>query len=173
MRLILWLLAASALALTPPSLSKPGSNYKDFLIINKNINGTLPRSFAVEPPDYFAKVPDSEKLHYYTNPEFIAPCGGNATAEALNAYMFQSETWLTQLGLNIYDGAVRCIALSLLGETSECLNYTNFTLVNHHTAQFPDIRGDAPCKGVMEYGQCTDPEQSGVCGFSLSGTFAK
>lgn len=151
----------------------PGSNYKKFLINNVVINGTIPRSFAVQPPDYFTTLPANQHPQYYTEPEYIAVCGGNASADEMNAYMFQSEVWLTTLGLNIYDGAVRCIALSLLGETGACFNYTNATLVHHRTAQFNDIRGDAPCKGVMEYGQCSDPTQSGVCGFCYGDSASK
>lgn len=156
---VLAALAAVACAQTP------GSNYKKFLMLNKEPNGTLPLSFTISPYNYFETVPANQKLNHYNTSHYIAPCGGNASAEEMNAYMFQSETWLTTLGLNIYDGAVRCVALSILGETEECLNYTNFTLVGHRTQQFGNIRGDAPCKGVMEYGQCSDPTQAGVCGF--------
>jgi hypothetical protein len=141
-----------------------GSNYKGFLMLNKVINGSIPRSFAVEPPNYFELVPNSSKLNHYNTSHYIAPCGMNASADQMNAYMFQTETWLSTLGLNIYDGAVRCIALSLLGEVQECLNYTINTLVDHKTVQFPNIRANAPCQGVVEYGQCTDPNQDGACG---------
>lgn len=143
----------------------PGSNFKDYLMKNMVVNGTIPSSFTVQPITYFETIPDSEKLHEYTEPEFVALCGGNVSAGALNNYTFQTEKWLTILGLNIYDGAVRCVALSLLGEGEACKNYTMETLVGHKTAQFTDIRGDKPCAGIQEYGQCTDPTQSGVCGF--------
>jgi len=33
------------------------------------------------------------------------------------------------------------------------------------TCQFKDVRGDAPCVGVIVEGQCSDPNQAGVCGF--------
>jgi hypothetical protein len=143
----------------------PGSNFKDFLLKNMVVNGTIPRSFAIQPVTYYETIPEDQKLNEYTEPQFVATCGGNVSAGALNNYTFQTEVWLTTLGLNIYDGAVRCIALSLIGESKACLNYTVETLVDHKTAQFPDIRGDKECAGVMEYGQCTDPQQAGVCGF--------
>lgn len=159
------LLLATGALLSSVVLAQPaGDNYKGFLMLNKVINGSIPRSFAVEPPNYFELVPNSSKLNHYNTSKYIAPCGMNASAAQMNAYMFQTETWLSTLGLNIYDGAVRCIALSLLGEVAECVNYTVNTLVDHKTVQFPNIRANAPCQGVMEYGQCTDPNQDGACG---------
>lgn len=157
-------LAVLALLVFLGSAQPQGSEYKGFLMKNKVVNGSIPRSFAVEPPDYFAKVPNSSKLVHYNHSYYIAPCGGNASAAQMNEYMFQTETWLTALGLNIYDGAVRCIALSILGEVDECLNYTTNTLVQHKTVQFPNIRANAPCKGVEEYNQCKDTNQDGACG---------
>lgn len=165
MRVSVYLAVVALLAASVCGQGAPGSNYKGFLLKNMVINGTIPRSFAVEPSNYFETVPASQKLQHYTQPEFVAVCGGNASAQELNDYMFQSEKWLTTLGLNIYDGAVRCVALSLIGEAAACLNYTQETLVKHKTAQFPDIRGDKTCAGVMEWGECSDPTQSGVCGF--------
>lgn len=143
----------------------PGSEYKKYMLANVQVNGSLPLSFTLDPPTYYQDLPADQKLNKYTTSHFVSVCGGNVSAENMNNYTFQTEQWLTTLGLNIYDGAVRCIALSLLGETAACANYTNYTLVHHHTVQFPDIRGDAQCKGVMEWGQCTDPEQNGACGF--------
>ena len=143
----------------------PGSEYKEFLLLNVVPNGSIPRSFAMLPINYFDLVPENQKQHHFNGSYFIPQCGGNVSGEAMNNYTFQSERWLSTLGLNIYDGAVRCIALSLIGEAEVCLNYTNNILINHKTVQFPDIRGDAQCKGVMEWGQCTDPQASGVCGF--------
>jgi len=31
--------------------------------------------------------------------------------------------------------------------------------------QFPNIKADAPCRGVIEWGQCKDPAEDGTCGF--------
>lgn len=142
------------------------SQFKGFLLDNHLPNGSIPLSFAV-PPDYFSGIPQSLRDHHYPDDAsfWVAPCGNNISGAAMNNYSWQSEIMLTTLGLNIYDGAVRCIALSLLDEAAACLNYTYTTLVNHKTIQFPDIRGDHTCRGVMEYGQCTDPMQGGVCGF--------
>jgi len=50
-------------------------------------------------------------------------------------------------GLNIYDAAVRNIALCLLGEEEEAAEFMQATLTEAKTFQFPSIRADAPCNG--------------------------
>jgi hypothetical protein len=111
-------------------------------------------------------VPASERPTHYTEPIYIYACNNQSVpAENMNKYMYQTESLLTALGLNIYDGSVWCMAVSLLGQPALCKTYLENYLVAHKTVQFADIRGDAPCKGVMEYGQCSDPTSSGVCGF--------
>jgi hypothetical protein len=140
------------------------TTFLNFLLLNRLPSG-MPKSYAVEPMDYFQKVPSSEKLHYYNHSYWSPQCGQNVSATNMNAYMFQTEELLTHLGLDIYDGAMWTIALSVLGMVHEADNYTNNVIVQHKTAQFTDIRGDHACKGVMAWNQCTDPSQSGVCGF--------
>ena len=143
--------------------------FKPFLL--KNMLPTMPRSFAIWPNDYFEKVPPADRPHHYTTSHYIPSCNNwSIPATRMNDYMFQTEALLTGLGLNIYDGAVWCIALSVLNETQTCASYIQDVLVAHRTVQFPDIRGDAQCKGAIEYGQCSDPTASGVCGFCYGDT---
>eukprot|EP00660_Eupelagonema_oceanica_P005810 gene5810-7392_t len=82
----------------------------------------------------------------------------------MEAYEFQTEQFLTKLGLNIYDGAVWCIAQALLGDAERAQRYIDGVLVPHKTQQFADIRGDAKCGGDLYTGECEDPEQAGACG---------
>jgi len=148
-----------------PGLRHDPAQFLSFLETNTGKSG-MPLSFAVEPPDYFANVPEAERPHHYNKSYYIYQCKNQSIPAAnMNAYMFQSEELLTALGLNIYDGSVWCMAMSLLGKADVCKNYLENVLVAHKTVQFPDIRGDAVCKGVMEWGQCTDPTSAGVCGF--------
>jgi len=72
---------------------------------------------------------------------------------------------LTDLGLNLYDAAVREIALTLLGHGPVALQYEANTLIAGKTFQFANIRASAPCKGIMYEGKCQDPQQVGACGF--------
>ena len=147
------------------SLQHDPTQFKQFLIKNV-LPSTMPRSFQVYPDNYFSKVPQSQRPNHYTTPKYIVQCNNvSVSAKRMNEYMFQTEEFLTALGLNIYDGAMWCLALSLLGETDTCMNYLTNTIVAHKTVQFPDIRGDRPCAGITEYNQCQDPEQAGACGF--------
>jgi len=84
---------------------------------------------------------------------------------ALDAYTFQSEQFITTMGLNIYDGALWSIAVALLGEVGLAEQYENGIFAPSKTCQFGNLRGNAPCKGVIVEGQCSDPDQAGVCGF--------
>lgn len=142
------------------------SIFKPFLLNNVFRDSKMPRSYAVEPPNYFDKIPEEDRPHFYNKSFKIPQCGGDVvTAERMNRYTFQSETLLTALGLEIYDAATWMIALSLQGEAAVAAEYMTKVLVGHRTIQFKDIRGDAPCKGVMAWGECTDPDSAGVCGF--------
>ncbi len=71
---------------------------------------------------------------------------------------------LTTLGLDIYDAAVREIALTLLGHGDIALAYESQTLVADKTFQFTNIRGSAPCAGIMYYNKCMFPT------YTLSGS---
>lgn len=141
-----------------------GDMYRDFLL-NNHLPSGMPRSFAIYPSNYFETVPASERPQHYNTSHYIVPCNNmSVPASAMNAYMFQTEQLLTALGLNIYDAAIWCIALSTLGNYSTCLDYYNNVLIPDQTVQFKDIRGDKPCAGVTEYGQCVDTYQDGACG---------
>eukprot|EP01062_Namystynia_karyoxenos_P046672 TRINITY_DN3502_c0_g1_i1.p1 TRINITY_DN3502_c0_g1~~TRINITY_DN3502_c0_g1_i1.p1 ORF type:complete len:787 (+),score=207.98 TRINITY_DN3502_c0_g1_i1:77-2362(+) len=154
------LLAAAGAAIPDPS------RFKGYLDENISPGSKMPLSYMVYPKDYFDKVPDSEKKHDYKNATFSYPCNKRWVQPAqMEKYEFQTETYLTSLGLNIYDGAVWCIAQSLLGNTGAPQSYIDNVLVQHKTAQFNDIRGDAKCGGDLYSGGCKDPTQSGACGF--------
>lgn len=86
------------------------------------------------------------------------------SVEDLNNYEFQTEQMLTGTGLNIYDGGLRAMGLSLLGKQDDATDYLKI-IETGATCQFSDIRGDAPCKGVLVTGKCHDPEHTGSCGF--------
>eukprot|EP00759_Apiculatamorpha_spiralis_P051067 PhF_6_TR5106/c0_g1_i1/m.7203 len=148
-----------AVALPPPDRFAP------FLLQNTLLSG-LPLSYNVYPSTFWDDIPDSLKPNNY-NTSIKSPQCGNIMVSpmAMNKYEFQTERLLTSLGLNIYDAAVRCVALSLLGYWDQCVKYLTDVLVPHKTLQFPDIRGDAPCAGVVYNGECTDPEETGRCGF--------
>jgi hypothetical protein len=83
----------------------------------------------------------------------------------MDNYRFQTEQMLTTLGLNLYDAAIREIALTLLGHGSVAQQYEAETLVADKTFQFGNIRGSATCAGIMYNGKCNDPQQVGACGF--------
>jgi hypothetical protein len=61
---------------------------------------------------------------------------------------------LTDLGLNLYDAAVREIALALLGHADVAQQYETDTLIAAKTFQFTNIRASAPCEGITFYGKC-------------------
>jgi len=70
---------------------------------------------------------------------------------------------LSATGLNIYDGAVWSLAMSLLGHVDEAMHYMYEYIYAGSTCQFPDIRGDATCRGLISTGECQDVD--GSCGF--------
>jgi hypothetical protein len=141
-----------------------GSQWLPFLLVNRLPQLPLPLSYAVDPPDYFANVPDSQKLHNYHNPHPIPDCNNLVVQpEQMENYEFQTETWLTTLGTDIYDAGVWCMAVTLLGEGKNCTEYLNKVLLANSCVQFANIRGDQACSGVEYYGQC--PSNSASCGF--------
>jgi hypothetical protein len=83
----------------------------------------------------------------------------------MDNYRFQTEMMLTDLGLNLYDAAIREIALALLGHANVAQQYETDTLIAAKTFQFGNIRASAACTGIMFYNKCTDPQQNGACGF--------
>eukprot|EP01063_Lacrimia_lanifica_P022057 TRINITY_DN29768_c0_g1_i1.p2 TRINITY_DN29768_c0_g1~~TRINITY_DN29768_c0_g1_i1.p2 ORF type:complete len:538 (+),score=218.56 TRINITY_DN29768_c0_g1_i1:56-1669(+) len=165
-----WLvgLAAAAVAGIPDP-----SRFSDFFESNKLPDG-LPLSYNVWPARYFDDIPaENRSVHTYDAPVFQAACGRESTPAEMLAYEFQTEQLLTALGLNIYDGAMRSMAIMLLGKQQEAQDYLTNTLLAHKTTQFPDIRGDAPCQGVVYSGECADPQQTGKCGFCYGDTAAR
>ena len=158
-------LLALALVATAAVAQNP-QDFIPFLLANHLPSG-MPRSYAVEPTNYFEKVPTHERPHHYNTSHYIPQCNNMSVPAAnMNAYMFQTEELLTGIGLDIYDASIWCIALSIMNHSETCLDkFINGVLVPHKTVQFADIRGDAPCKGRMFTGACTDPHASGVCGF--------
>jgi len=118
---------------------------------------------------YFDGIPFDMRIPPTTNftkPQVVPACNHQLIQpDALNAYEFQTERFLSGIGLNIYDGAVHSIASAILGEADKAISYETNIIGAAQTCQFGDIRGDAPCKGVMNVGECSDPNQAGVCGF--------
>lgn len=144
------------------------SRFANFLLNNKFNTSDLPLSYRV-PYNYFAKmVPENRN----PTPQYVAACGRTSTVDELNAYTLQTEQFLTTYGVNLYDAAVREIALSLLGHTAEAQSYEQKTLVEHKTFQLGNIRGSAACHGIEYYNQCDDTTQSGSCGFCYGGNTA-
>jgi hypothetical protein len=95
---------------------------------------------------------------------YSAVCGYNVSADAWNTYEFQTEIFINDIGVNIYDAAVWAIASAVLGDVTTPSNYHANVLLKGSTLQITDIKGDAPCKGVMAWGECSDPKDTGVCG---------
>eukprot|EP01123_Difflugia_compressa_P000736 TRINITY_DN10854_c0_g1_i1.p1 TRINITY_DN10854_c0_g1~~TRINITY_DN10854_c0_g1_i1.p1 ORF type:complete len:531 (-),score=76.73 TRINITY_DN10854_c0_g1_i1:21-1613(-) len=128
----------------------------------------MPLSYYA-PADYWNTIsPDQQvpKEREITEAEIVPACANQLIQPGpLNAYQFVTERYLTTVGLNIYDGAVHSIASALLGFTDMAIQYETTIISPGKTCQFGDIRGDAPCKGVINSGECTDPNQSGACGF--------
>jgi hypothetical protein len=144
--------------------AQSASQWLPFLLENRLPMSPMPRSYAVEPSNYFDKVPDSEKLHNYAHSHVIPQCNNQeVSAELMDAYEFQTETWLTTLGTDIYDAGVWCMAVTLLGEGKNCSAYLKNVLVADKTIQFGNIRGDAPCGGIEYLGGC--PANTNNCGF--------
>jgi hypothetical protein len=91
----------------------------------------------------------------------------------MNNYRMQTEKFLTTFGLNLYDAAVREIALALLGQAQIAQQYEKDTLISAKTLQLANIRGSTACGGIMYFDQCGDPQQSGACGFCYGGNTDK
>lgn len=143
------------------------SRFLPYFQANRLASG-LPLSYYV-PSNYYPSIPANEQVApglAATEPMVVPQCNNETIpVNLLNAYTFQTEQFLATLGLNIYDASVETIALSILGEGQAALDYMQKTLVGHQTLQFQDIKGDAPCKGIIVFDQCSDPEQTGRCGF--------
>eukprot|EP01004_Peranema_trichophorum_P003130 NODE_2136_length_1675_cov_52.047680_g1825_i0.p1 GENE.NODE_2136_length_1675_cov_52.047680_g1825_i0~~NODE_2136_length_1675_cov_52.047680_g1825_i0.p1 ORF type:complete len:526 (+),score=90.48 NODE_2136_length_1675_cov_52.047680_g1825_i0:54-1631(+) len=134
--------------------------------LSKNtLQSGLPLSYMLYPKNYFDTVPENLKPHDHTAPAMSITCNEIVSAQAWNDYEFQTEQLLTALGLNIYDGAIWSIALSSQGMVAPASNYYSNVLLAGKSLQLANLRGDAPCKGVLNWGQCTDPKESGICGF--------
>eukprot|EP01062_Namystynia_karyoxenos_P022996 TRINITY_DN18842_c0_g2_i1.p1 TRINITY_DN18842_c0_g2~~TRINITY_DN18842_c0_g2_i1.p1 ORF type:complete len:776 (+),score=241.34 TRINITY_DN18842_c0_g2_i1:72-2330(+) len=138
-------------------------------------NGRLiPLSFHVQPADYFANVPDT--LRPQTNQRrhktaFVAGCNATVSGAALDSYQYQTETLLTQHGLNIYDGAVWMIAQGLLGKFDEPLQFINTVLAPRSTAALQTIVASTPCRGLAPpVGTCNNSK--GFCGNCYGDTAA-
>eukprot|EP01120_Amphizonella_sp_Union-15-10_P015757 TRINITY_DN815_c0_g1_i1.p1 TRINITY_DN815_c0_g1~~TRINITY_DN815_c0_g1_i1.p1 ORF type:complete len:551 (-),score=100.74 TRINITY_DN815_c0_g1_i1:31-1641(-) len=129
----------------------------------------LPLSYHVSPSTYFEDIPPNLRIpphEKYTEAMKVAACGDELIPpHLLNEYEFQTEKFLTLLGLNIYDGSVWSIAISLLGNTGFALAYESNVLRADRTCQFENIMGDRACVGVINQNECKDPEEIGACGF--------
>eukprot|EP00026_Physarum_polycephalum_P006484 Phypoly_transcript_06528.p1 GENE.Phypoly_transcript_06528~~Phypoly_transcript_06528.p1 ORF type:complete len:523 (+),score=60.27 Phypoly_transcript_06528:137-1705(+) len=140
----------------------PPSRFLNYLLLNHWNTSNLPLSYRV-PSGYWQNLkPEQYYNESIYNP---SPCGRNITPTEMDNYRFQTEMMLTDLGLNLYDAAMREIALALLGRADVAQQYETDTLIAAKTFQFTNIRASAPCAGIMFYGKCTDPQQSGACGF--------
>jgi len=119
--------------------------------------------------DYWNAITPDQRVppeRAYKSPMVVPACQHQLIQpDALNAYQFQTERFLSTLGLNIYDGAIHSIASALLGDIDQVIQYESSIISTAKTCQFGDIRGDGPCKGVINSGECSDPEQGGACGF--------
>jgi len=129
------------------------------------------------PQSYFDSVPANQRIppvHQGKTPQFVAACNRVVDVAGLNNYEFQTERLLSAIGLNIYDGAVWSMAVSKLGQTNDAIAQQTYIINEGTTCQFPDVRGDMPCKGVLVTGECSDPTHSGNCGFCYgNGNFAE
>jgi len=141
------------------------SRFQNFLVHNTWNTSTLPLSYRV-PYKYFDSIPVEQ---WYTQPQFQVACNRDVTPEELNKYRMQTEMFLTTFGLNLYDGAVREIALALLGQAHVAQQYEVDTLISGKTFQLANIRGSTACGGIEYFGNCGDPKQSGACGFCYGG----
>jgi len=133
----------------------------------------MPRSYFVK-PGYFDSVPPSNRVppHRPNKPAYLEMCGREVSVEEQNAYEFETEIFLTSLGLNIYDGTIFSIALAQLGEVDQARDYTEQIIYKGQTCQFSNIRADAPCKGILGK-TCEDPDHTGSCGFCYGDTTQK
>jgi hypothetical protein len=160
---------------TPKNSNYDPTVWKPFLDNNrmkqcdaKTSEPPMPLSFYA-PQSYFDGIPLDERIppiRAYNQSQVVPSCNGQMVDPTkLNAYEFQTERFLTTIGLNIYDGAIHSMAISLLGEPDLAISYEDNIINQAITCQFADLRGDAPCKGVIATGECIDKDQAGVCGF--------
>lgn len=94
-------------------------------------------------------------------------------------YQFETERYIASSGLNIYDGSLWCMAMSLLGENNDVYYFSLFLffvffliikavayeesyILGAKTCQLGNIRGSAGCEGVILDGQCSDPDEVGM-----------
>jgi len=150
----------------PPSPTR----FLNFLLNNRFPGGGIPLSYDVKPTYYWKNITKGNILiphPYAENSTSTQPQCQNqvVNGSAMNAYTFETEKLIIALGLDIYDGAVWCTALIQLGQIDVCHDFLTNTLEAHRTLQFQDIRGDAPCVGIISNGECSDPQQTGHCGF--------
>eukprot|EP00759_Apiculatamorpha_spiralis_P050691 PhF_6_TR4865/c0_g1_i1/m.6824 len=139
-----------------------------FLTNNRFPGGGLPLSYDVKPTFYWKNVTKDGTLlpKWYTTPTYVPQCNNSMIPpKDMNAYAFETEQLITALGLDIYDGATWCIAMTLSGHAADCQGFLENNLALHKTLQFNDIRGDAACNGIISKGQCQDPQGTGHCGF--------
>jgi len=149
-----------------PTATLPApTRFTNFLLNNKWNNSVLPLSYKADASYWKNVKPDNQ----YTKSQYQQVCGRDVTADELNAYMFQTEQFLTMFGINLYDAACREIALSILGKYDVAQDYETQVLVADKTLQFGNIRGSTACKGIMATGACNDTQQNGACGFCYSG----
>lgn len=140
--------------------------FANFLLGNKWNGSNLPLSYRF-PDGYWT---DIRPMRYYNKPMHIAaPCDRNVNETELDNYMLQTEMMLSMFGLNLYDGAVREIALALVGHADVAQKYERETLYAGKTRQLGNIRASNPCKGIMHFNSCSDPHQVGNCGFCYGG----
>jgi len=128
----------------------------------------IPLSYYV-PPGYFDGIPEDQRVSPANKAkaaERVPACDNMMVQPSdLDQYTFETEKFISIGGLNIYDGATWAIALAILGEQATARQYQTGVVMNGKTCQFKNIRGDSACKGVILQGQCSDPNQAGVCGF--------
>eukprot|EP01126_Amoeba_proteus_P024943 TRINITY_DN2499_c0_g2_i1.p1 TRINITY_DN2499_c0_g2~~TRINITY_DN2499_c0_g2_i1.p1 ORF type:complete len:558 (+),score=100.70 TRINITY_DN2499_c0_g2_i1:147-1676(+) len=149
------------------------SRFKNFLVQNRMKqcqarpeSPRMPLSYYV-PSNYYDGIPVDQRIPPgggYTQPQVVPECNNELVQpQQLDDYMFETERFITTLGLNIYDGSTWAMALSLLGETETARAYHQGIIYNAQTCQFGDIRGDHPCHGVIVTGQCDSSSLD--CGF--------
>eukprot|EP00756_Hemistasia_phaeocysticola_P062560 Hpha_TRINITY_DN6004_c0_g1::TRINITY_DN6004_c0_g1_i1::g.63358::m.63358 len=153
----------------PPPLQQ---GLRTFLEGSTIVSGgrTMPLSFQ-PPTNYFADIPLGQRPSSNRDGNktaFVDVCGETVSAANLDAYEFQTETLLTEHGLNVYDSAMWCVALAVVGNTELPLRYLNDILLPQRTAGMTDIRADDPCGGIVPpLGTCTSN-----CGWCYGDTTA-
>ena len=128
----------------------------------------LPLSYQIDPPDYFEKVPETQKPRNHFAPSFGPPeCPPEdvkaASLSDWDQYTFQTEKMVVAKGCNIYDAAIGSIALAVGGQPDLASSFYRDVLDPGATAGLRSIRGDAKCKGRQAFGEC-DPQKDGSCG---------